>query len=164
MANFYVSPTGSDSNPGTLASPFRTISKGESVLAGDDICFIRGGTYNLPFTALTISGQKTLSQYADESITLVLSNGTTVNFEGSASTLPIAPNVTLAQLLTVARTFTHTPPPPPPAGTIWVELYIDNSLKATVFGSSLPLVLNYALTLPRGAKGATKQIQVRVHQ
>jgi len=38
---------GSDSNPGTLASPFATITKGVSMLsAGGDVLNVRGGTYN----------------------------------------------------------------------------------------------------------------------
>jgi hypothetical protein len=42
---YFVSPSGSDSNPGTLASPFLTISKGLSVLAAGDTLNIRAGTY-----------------------------------------------------------------------------------------------------------------------
>ena len=43
---FYVSTTGSDSNPGTISSPWRTIQHAaNSVLAGDTV-FVRGGVYN----------------------------------------------------------------------------------------------------------------------
>jgi hypothetical protein len=43
---FYVSTTGSDSNPGTLSAPWRTIQHASnSVLAGDTV-FVRGGVYN----------------------------------------------------------------------------------------------------------------------
>ena len=43
---FYVSTTGSDSNPGTLLAPWRTIQHASnSVLAGDTV-FVRGGVYN----------------------------------------------------------------------------------------------------------------------
>jgi parallel beta-helix repeat protein len=44
---FYVAPTGSDADPGTLASPFATVSKAQSVMAVGDTIYLRGGTYNL---------------------------------------------------------------------------------------------------------------------
>jgi len=49
--NYYVSPTGSDSNTGTLLSPFKTLTKASTVLAAKatkgsgDTVFVRGGTY-----------------------------------------------------------------------------------------------------------------------
>lgn len=44
-ATYYVSPSGSDSNPGTIGSPFLTPHKAQlSVSAGDTVYF-RGGTY-----------------------------------------------------------------------------------------------------------------------
>ncbi len=43
--NYYVSPTGSDANPGTLAQPFKTISKLNAVMQAGDTAFFRGGTY-----------------------------------------------------------------------------------------------------------------------
>lgn len=42
---YYVATTGSDSNPGTVGSPFLTISKGASVTAPGDTVYIRGGIY-----------------------------------------------------------------------------------------------------------------------
>ncbi|HHV99795.1 MAG TPA: hypothetical protein GXX36_09535 [Clostridiaceae bacterium] len=49
-ANFYVSPEGSDSNPGTLEQPVKTINKAKEVvrnltdgLEGDIIVWLRGG-------------------------------------------------------------------------------------------------------------------------
>jgi len=42
---YYVAPTGSDSNPGTLASPFATIQKGNEAAAAGDTVWLRGGTY-----------------------------------------------------------------------------------------------------------------------
>ena len=41
-ATYYVATTGSDSNPGTLAQPWRTI---EHNLSPGDIMYVRGGTY-----------------------------------------------------------------------------------------------------------------------
>jgi MYXO-CTERM domain-containing protein len=44
-AEFYVSTTGSDSNPGTQASPFATLTKGVSSAGAGDTVYIGGGTY-----------------------------------------------------------------------------------------------------------------------
>jgi hypothetical protein len=45
-ATYYVSPSGNDSNSGTLASPYKTIAKGVSVLSSGDILYIRDGIYS----------------------------------------------------------------------------------------------------------------------
>jgi MYXO-CTERM domain-containing protein len=42
---YYVSPTGSDSNPGTQASPWGTVQKAASTAAAGDTVWFRGGTY-----------------------------------------------------------------------------------------------------------------------
>jgi hypothetical protein len=43
---YYVAPTGSDSGPGTLEQPWKTIQKAaQSMVAGDTV-YIRAGTYN----------------------------------------------------------------------------------------------------------------------
>ena len=44
-ATYYVAITGNDSNPGTLARPFRTIPRGLSVLLPGDTLLVRAGTY-----------------------------------------------------------------------------------------------------------------------
>jgi len=43
---FYVSPSGSDSAAGTLAAPFKSITKAQSVASSGDTVFLRGGTYS----------------------------------------------------------------------------------------------------------------------
>jgi parallel beta-helix repeat protein len=43
---YYVATTGSDTNPGTLIAPFRTITKTASVVRPGDIVEVRGGVYN----------------------------------------------------------------------------------------------------------------------
>ena len=43
--SYYVSPKGDDSNPGTLASPFRTINKAAYIMQAGDVCYIRKGVY-----------------------------------------------------------------------------------------------------------------------
>ncbi|MDB6016307.1 MAG: Polysaccharide lyase, family, partial [Pedosphaera sp.] len=45
QTQFYVATNGVDTNAGTLAQPFLTISKAASVMVAGDTCFIRGGTY-----------------------------------------------------------------------------------------------------------------------
>jgi hypothetical protein len=44
-STFYVSTAGSDSNPGTLAQPWRTIQKAFSTLRPGEIALVRGGVY-----------------------------------------------------------------------------------------------------------------------
>src|SRR3989441_3604048 len=43
---YYVVPTGSDSNPGTSAAPWRTIQKAANPLNGGDPVIVNAGTYN----------------------------------------------------------------------------------------------------------------------
>lgn len=45
-AQIYVSPTGSDDNPGTFDLPFRTLTKAVSVAGPDSLIYMRGGVYN----------------------------------------------------------------------------------------------------------------------
>lgn len=42
---YYVSPRGSDSNPGTSVLPFKTLSKAASVVVAGDTVYVRAGTY-----------------------------------------------------------------------------------------------------------------------
>lgn len=157
-ADFYVSPVGSDLNAGTFSAPFKTIAKCESVLTSGSTCYIRGGSYSLPFAPPVIIGEKTISQYANESISLALSDGSVIDFAGSATTWDTA-GISLTQMLTIGRSTT-----PPPVGLLWAELWISGSMKATIFGTSLPLILNYTLNLSRNTTASSKAIQVRVHQ
>jgi len=53
-AEYYVSPTGSDSNPGTQASPFATLQKANNSAAAGDTIWMRAGTYSIT-TQLTLS-------------------------------------------------------------------------------------------------------------
>ncbi len=43
---YYVSPAGNDSNPGTEASPWKTIQKAASTMVGGDTVLVNSGTYN----------------------------------------------------------------------------------------------------------------------
>jgi hypothetical protein len=51
---YFVSPTGNDSNLGTLASPFLTITKGLNTITTVGTVYLRGGTYPQP-AKLTLS-------------------------------------------------------------------------------------------------------------
>jgi hypothetical protein len=44
-ATYYVSPTGTDTNNGSLAFPFKTITKAISSAVAGDIIYLRGGTH-----------------------------------------------------------------------------------------------------------------------
>jgi hypothetical protein len=44
---YYVAPTGSDSNAGTITQPFGTIQKGVNVAVAGDTVYLRGGTYTI---------------------------------------------------------------------------------------------------------------------
>jgi MYXO-CTERM domain-containing protein len=46
-AEYYVAPTGSDSNPGTQASPWGTVQKAASTAAAGDTVYFRAGTYSI---------------------------------------------------------------------------------------------------------------------
>ncbi|HEV3486263.1 MAG TPA: right-handed parallel beta-helix repeat-containing protein, partial [Vicinamibacterales bacterium] len=55
---WYVSTTGSDSNPGTYDLPFETIEKADTVVQPGDVVSVRGGTYMLA-GRLTINARGT---------------------------------------------------------------------------------------------------------
>jgi hypothetical protein len=57
QATYFVSPTGRDTNPGTLASPFQTVAKARDTvrtingaMTGDIVVYLRGGNYALSNT------------------------------------------------------------------------------------------------------------------
>ena len=54
-AEYYVSPTGSDTGDGTLAAPFATLTRADSAAAAGYTIWVRGGTY-------TITAQVVLSK------------------------------------------------------------------------------------------------------
>ena len=56
-ATYYVSPTGSDLNAGTIDAPFYNISKAAGLSSAGDTIFVRGGTFSYSTTInLTNSG------------------------------------------------------------------------------------------------------------
>jgi len=51
---YYVSPTGSDANPGTLAQPWQSLAKANTLQPGE-ILYLRAGTYGARGTTFTFS-------------------------------------------------------------------------------------------------------------
>src|SRR5437764_13338825 len=60
---FYVSTTGSDSNPGTLSSPWRTIQRAANSVQAGDIVYVRGGVFNESVN-ISVSGSATAGPIA----------------------------------------------------------------------------------------------------
>ena len=44
--SYYISPTGSDSNPGNISAPFKSLMKAQSVASPGDTVYIRSGVYD----------------------------------------------------------------------------------------------------------------------
>ena len=55
-AEYYVSPTGSDSAAGTMAAPWATLQKGVNTAVAGDTVWIRGGTYRVTTPATSSGG------------------------------------------------------------------------------------------------------------
>ena len=53
---YYVSLSGSDSDPGTMARPFQTLAYAESKMRGGDRLYVRGGTYFERLVVMGVSG------------------------------------------------------------------------------------------------------------
>jgi hypothetical protein len=56
--DWYISPAGSDANPGTVAAPFATLNKAIAVVQPGQIIYMRGGTY-LPNATIRITNSGT---------------------------------------------------------------------------------------------------------
>ncbi|SDX89365.1 Por secretion system C-terminal sorting domain-containing protein [Lutibacter oricola] len=74
--NIYVATNGSDSNTGTIESPFKTFSKAISVMSAGDVCIIRGGVYE---EELLISKNGTAGNY----LTFKAADGETVDIKAT---------------------------------------------------------------------------------
>ena len=70
---YYISPTGSDSNPGTLEAPWATPAHAETVISGSPcaptIVYFRQGTWYQSAIILKAQGSldRVIEQYLDES-------------------------------------------------------------------------------------------------
>lgn len=82
-AAFYVSVSGSDSNPGTLASPWRTVQKAVNTLGAGQVAYVRAGTYSENLL-ITRSGSATapitVQNYPGERPVLRPAGGSTNNY------------------------------------------------------------------------------------
>lgn len=76
---YYVSTGGSDTNPGTLTSPFGTIAKAVSVVSAGETIYVRGGTYSL---TATISLSKSGTENAPISLLAYTSERPVLDFSG----------------------------------------------------------------------------------
>ena len=71
---YYVSPTGSDSSPGTQAQPFATVQKGANQLLAGDTLILRAGNYHETVTVSTsgtANAPITIQAYAGECPVLI---------------------------------------------------------------------------------------------
>ena len=72
-ADFYVAPSGSDTNSGTLAQPFLTIQKAANAMKAGDTCYIRAGIYRetvIPTNSGTSASPITFRPYGSETVTV----------------------------------------------------------------------------------------------
>jgi hypothetical protein len=79
---FYVSPNGSDSNPGTLAAPFATLAHAQQAMEGSAVktTYVEAGTYHLTntLTLTTADNGEVWSYYPGNGVdTAVLDGGST---------------------------------------------------------------------------------------
>lgn len=59
-SNYYVSPKGDDSNPGTFKKPFRTLQHAAEFLVAGDTCFLMEGKYHQNLKVENLNGEKDL--------------------------------------------------------------------------------------------------------
>ncbi|GAB3858992.1 hypothetical protein GCM10028822_34850 [Hymenobacter terrigena] len=72
-ARYYVAPTGSDTNSGTIQQPFLTIQRAQTAVSAGDTVYIRGGTYMMNNT--NISGHSTAAAGSYAYITYLTKSG-----------------------------------------------------------------------------------------
>ncbi len=75
-ATYYVSPAGSDSNPGNQSAPWRTIQKAANTLIAGDMVYIMAGTYNERVTPQNSGNANNWITYAAYPGDLVVIDGT----------------------------------------------------------------------------------------
>ena len=84
---FYVSPTGSDSNPGTLSSPWLTIQHAANTVQAGDTVYVRAGVYtesvNVAVSGSATAGPVTFASYPGETAVI---DGTGLAVSASAGT------------------------------------------------------------------------------
>jgi phage FluMu protein Com len=73
--DYYISPNGIDSNPGTIASPLKTLDKGLNKAVAGDRIIMRGGTYRnrggwFPEGKATVNNPITIEAYPGETVNI----------------------------------------------------------------------------------------------
>jgi uncharacterized protein (TIGR03437 family) len=72
-SDYYVSPIGNDSDPGTIDRPFQTIQKAASTMVAGDTTHVRAGTYRetvIPARSGTATAPITFLPYNGETVTI----------------------------------------------------------------------------------------------
>jgi hypothetical protein len=83
MTNYYVATNGNDSNPGTLASPWRTIQKAANTAIAGDTAYIKAGTYNERVIFQTNDGNSTnWITFMNYGADIVIIDGTGITVQG----------------------------------------------------------------------------------
>ena len=92
--NYYVSPSGSDTAPGTEAQPWKTIQKCINTVTAGDTCILRGGTYpetvNIsksgtsasPITLRSYVSEKPIIDGQNSRATFTMTNASNFVFDG----------------------------------------------------------------------------------
>src|SRR5688500_6549603 len=73
LATYYVSPSGADANPGSLAAPFRTIQRAANAAQAGDVVTVRAGVYRetvRPPRSGTAAAPITFQAYPGEQVTV----------------------------------------------------------------------------------------------
>jgi hypothetical protein len=135
---FYVSPSGSDSNPGTLASPFLTLGQCQSAMRNSPsikTCTLRGGTYSLTATLVLTSADngETWEYYPADGVDSPILDGggsiaTAMEVEGNNITI----NGLTVQHFTLFHLAVHGATGAPVTGNT-----IENNLVENLQGSAL---------------------------
>ncbi|MEI6752014.1 MAG: T9SS type A sorting domain-containing protein [Paludibacter sp.] len=123
---YYVSPTGSNSNAGTLAKPFQTITFAYTKVVAGDIIYLRAGTYREAVALVSKSGTY------NKPITLTAYNGE---------------NAILSGLDVKSLTWTASTNP-----NIWVASYTGTSFEQ-MFCDGKPMLEARWPNVPKDANG-----------
>ena len=124
--NYYVSPTGADANGGTLAAPFKTITKAYTKAVAGDVISLRAGTYRETVALASKSGT------ANNPITLTAYNGENAILSGLD-----------------VKTLSWTPSSTP---NVWVATYTGGSFEQ-LFCDSKPMLEARWPNVPLDANG-----------
>lgn len=80
-ADFYVAADGADSNPGTLAAPFKSLPRAEQAVSAGDTVYLRGGVYKFSGTQTAVGVAFTKSGAPDRPIRYVAYESETPIFD-----------------------------------------------------------------------------------